>query len=135
MITHKMWRTLTYNSWDTMIQRCTNNKHPKWRYYGGRGIKVSEEWLKFENFFADMGVRPYGTTLDRIDNNGNYQSGNCKWSTHFEQHTNTRSNTFVIFDGQKMTISQLSRICGIYQEKLGARIRRGWSIERAISTP
>jgi hypothetical protein len=80
----------TYVSWYGMIQRCTNSNHIQWKNYGGRGIKVCNLWRKFENFLADMGERPEGLTLDRIDNEGNYEPNNCKWSTYKQQANNRR---------------------------------------------
>ena len=90
--THGMWQTPTYRSWYAMKRRCTNQKYRDFRLYGGRGIKVCDRWKSFENFFADMGVRPEGKTLDRIDNDGNYESGNCRWATPKEQQANRREN-------------------------------------------
>ena len=115
-----------------MVQRCTNPKHPKWKNYGGRGIKVCDRWLQFVNFSTDMGVRPAGTTLDRMDGSKGYEPGNCRWATNEEQHNNKMRCRYVEYNGARMSISQLGRKVGVYPEKLAIRLRRGWSLERAI---
>ena len=91
--THGMSRTPTYNSYRTMLERCTDERHPHYYRYGGRGITIYESWLKSpRNFLKDMGERPEGMTLDRIDNDGNYVPSNCRWVTVAEQAQNTKSN-------------------------------------------
>ncbi len=90
---HGLWGTPIYYSWSDMIQRCTNPKATGWKYYGGRGITVTDHWLGengFENFLADMGERPEGLTLDRIDNDGNYTPENCRWTDWSTQVRNRR---------------------------------------------
>jgi len=88
--THGMSRTSENQAWRDMLQRCNNPKNSFYKDYGSRGIKVCKEWYKFENFYKDMGNRPQGLTLERIDNNGNYEPSNCKWASHSEQQRNKK---------------------------------------------
>ena len=84
-------RTGTYNSWRAMRERCTYPRHPKWPNYGGRGVLVCDRWARFELFLADMGERPAGTTLDRVDSNDHYYPANCRWATPLQQVWNRRT--------------------------------------------
>ena len=87
---HGLSHSSVYRCWVDMVRRCQDPRRPDYKYYGGRGIKVCESWLKFENFYADMGDNN-GLSLDRLDNNGNYELSNCKWATHSEQMKNRRA--------------------------------------------
>jgi hypothetical protein len=82
--------TREYITWKSMIDRCSRQNNKSFKYYGGRGIKVCERWHKFENFLADMGRRPPGHSIERVDNDGNYEPINCKWIPQSDQAKNTR---------------------------------------------
>jgi hypothetical protein len=126
----------TYNSWQSMTQRCTNPSHKNFDGYGGRGIGICERWGSFELFLADMGDRPEGMTLDRLDVNGNYEAGNCQWSTPSEQSANRRCALVYEHEGRRLTLKEWSSHLGINYHTLRYRIRvYGWSIGRSLSTP
>ena len=112
-----------------------NPKNPKWPRYGARGITVCARWLSYENFRADMGPRPAGLTIDRINNDGNYEPSNCRWATQMQQGNNRGNNRLVVLDGAEMTISEAARQAGINLGTLCARIRSGWSFDRAAHQP
>jgi hypothetical protein len=123
----------TYFSWASMIQRCTNKNNPKYPIYGGRGITVCEQWKNdFAIFLKDMGVRPNGMTLERINVNGNYEPSNCIWDTPKAQANNKRCNRILEFDGKKMTVSQWSDFIGISHVSLRMRLHRKWPLEKAL---
>lgn len=112
-----------YTIWQGMIRRCTKPSCAGWKDYGGRGIKVCDRWAQsFENFYRDIGPRPAGMSLDRIDNNGNYEPRNCRWATVDQQINNRRSNRFVSFLGLRLTIAQWSYLIGAHQPTLRQRI-------------
>jgi hypothetical protein len=116
-----------------MRQRCTNPSHPRYPDWGGRGVKVSLRWEKFESFLADMGERPSGTTIDRKDNNGNYEPGNCHWASGREQANNTRRNVRFPYRGGHATISEIARTEGLNRRYLAKLVRtKDRSVEDAI---
>lgn len=131
--THGMCESPAYRSWAGIIQRCTNPKCKAWESYGGRGITVCERWLKFENFFADMGPRAPDLSIERIDVNGNYEPGNCKWATKKEQYNNKRNTRLLTHQGETATMSEWARRCGLEPTTLLTRMERGWSVERALT--
>lgn len=89
------WRTTTYTTWRSMFQRCYNPNANNYARYGGRGIRICERWSKFAAFIKDMGKRPNNKTIDRVDNNGNYEPENCQWATAKEQRANRRKQMTV----------------------------------------
>ncbi len=134
-ITHGKRGTRIYAIWQGMKQRCTNKKMQAYKYYGGRGIKVCERWLKFENFYEDMGERPEGKSLDRIDNDGDYCKENCRWATIKEQMNNTRYNTKITFKGKTMNVNEWEKKLNMSSGAIRGRLKRGWSIEKTLTTP
>jgi hypothetical protein len=133
---HGMSLSREYHSWRAMLDRCENVNYREYQDWGGRGIKVCERWHIFENFLADMGERPNGTTLDRIDNNGNYEPTNCRWATGKTQCNNRRNNTIITYKGETKTLQQWADETGIYSGTISMRINHyGWNIEKALTTP
>ena len=130
------WKgTSEYNSWVLMRDRCNNKLNKNFVSYGGRGICVSEEWNDFLVFISDMGEKPAsGYTLDRIDNNGNYNSKNCRWATRKEQSRNRNITKRISFNGESKTIGQWSEDLNIAYHILYKRLWRGWSADRALTT-
>ncbi len=123
----KSWRKTnpTYRSWTRMRNRCLNPNAADFSHYGGRGISICVEWEDFLVFLRDMGERPSGTSLDRIDVNGNYEPGNCRWATA-KQQANNRSNTpFVLYMGKEWSLSDLAHECGLPYGLLSQRFRAG----------
>lgn len=106
---HGMTNTPEFRTWTGARARCTNPNNPNYFRYGGRGITFCKEWLVFENFYRDMGPRPAGTSLDRIDNDRGYSPDNCRWATGEQQCNNRRSSIFVTFDGETRTLVQWAR--------------------------
>jgi hypothetical protein len=126
--------TKEYGIWAAMKQRCYLQTSTVYEFYGGRGIKVCERWLNsFPNFLEDMGLKPSPKhSLDRIDNNGNYEPNNCKWSTDEQQNRNRRSNRNFTVNGETMCMTDWAKRIGIPYKTLWMRIKNGWSMEQAV---
>lgn len=119
-----------------MKSRCRNVNDPSFRDYGGRGIGYAASWESFDAFYRDMGDRPRGMTLDRIDVDGPYSLENCRWAPKEVQARNRRNNRIVTFQGRQMPLVELAEITGVPYQRLHERIaRRGWNVEDAVSKP
>ena len=128
------WETITYKSWDSMKQRCNNKNHVRYKEYGGRGIKVCKRWNdSYDNFYADMGARPVGKTLDRKNPNQNYTPKNCIWSTVKEQNNNLRSNNIITYKGKTKTVTNWAKEKDINPSTLFSRLNNGWNNKDALS--
>lgn len=120
--------TRTYNTWVNMVSRCTSTKSTKYYMYGAIGITVCDKWLTFEGFLEDMGERPEGKTLDRLDGSKGYYKENCRWATSVEQQSNIKTNRIITYYGEKYTLAELSRKLNIGACTLRYRIDN-WSEE------
>lgn len=121
-----------YGIWCGIIKRCENTASANYKNYGGRGIRMCDRWRNsFEQFVADMGRRPDGFSIERIDNNGNYCPENCKWATRFEQAANTRLARKIMHKGEMITCSELDRRLGFVSATTCKRLKRGWTEEQA----
>lgn len=121
---HGMSKTSVYNRWRSMIDRCYKSSHHKFHIYGMRGIDVCKRWLKFENFYADMGDPKKGESLDRIDVNKGYNKQNCRWASHSVQQNNRRNNFLIEINGVVKTASEWSKITGVNSKLIKQRIIR-----------
>lgn len=134
--THGMTNTPEYKTWDSMKERCNNPNSSQYLNYGGRGIRVCDSWYNsFEAFYRDMGPRPSDKhSIDRRDNDGHYDPGNCRWALMEVQANNKRNNVNYEFNGSRMSLSKIARETGIPQQTLYSRINRmGLTIEEAVS--
>ncbi len=125
-----------YNAWNNMLRRCNRENHPEYHLYGGRGIKVCERWTAFGNFLIDVGVRPSPRhSIHRIDNNLGYTPDNVKWATPSEQQNGRNNNNRISFNGKTQTLTQWAIETGIHYVTLHYRLKRGWSVTKALTTP
>lgn len=131
---HGMKRTKLYYVWTSMKNRCTNPKVYAYSRYGGRGIRVCDEWQTFPPFldWAMKSGYKEGLSLDRIDNDGDYKPSNCRWATKEEQSENTSQNVFLTYNGETHTIAQWCKIVGSYEARLSWRYKQGWPVEEIL---
>jgi hypothetical protein len=126
-------RNRAYRTWVQMRSRCSSPTHHNYPRYGGRGIAVCARWLSFESFLADMGERPPGTTIDRIDNDRGYEPGNCRWATVAEQNRNRSDTRRIEIDGASRSAAEWARANGISPRTAYARLRAGWNDVDAVT--
>ncbi len=129
---HGLSKSRIYRVWAGMRKRCENQRSLPYRDYGGRGIKVCAEWQEFEKFYRDMGDCPDGLSIDRINNDGDYEPGNCRWADRKTQARNKRHNTKITGFGKTMTVSEWSEKTGISAKAILNRISRGLTGEKAV---
>lgn len=133
---HGMDGTSTYNIWSVMKQRCHNINHGLYQNYGGKGISVCDRWREsFNNFHADMGTKPEGMSLDRIDPKGNYSPENCRWASSKEQNRNKINTIYLEYKGERKPLAEWAEIKGMRRKTLRERLKMGWTVERALETP
>ena len=131
---HGMHKTSEFRIWLGMKARCLNPANPGHENYGGRGITVCDRWMSFANFFEDMGKRPTRYhSIERIDNDGDYEPGNCIWATRAEQNRNTRQNVYLTKDGITLTAAEWADRLGISRPTVYGRIRKGFPTEAVLS--
>jgi hypothetical protein len=135
--THGLTKIPEYKVWGSIIQRCTNPTAQAFQDYGGRGIRICDEWLNsFEAFIAHVGRRPGPEyEIDRINNDGHYEPGNVRWVTSKANMRNRRTTRRYAVEGCSMPLGELAEESGVPYSILVGRLRRGWSIEKAIMTP
>lgn len=127
--------TSTYNTWQHIIQRCTNPNNKDYKDYGSRGIAVCDRWLKFKNFLKDMGECPDGHTIERKKNSEEYSPENCKWATRKQQARNRRNNHLITAFGKIQCLAAWSEETEIPEYVIRDRLKRGWSPEKTLTTP
>lgn len=136
LTTHGGVKFPEYGVWSGIKERCYGTWSKDYPNYGGRGIHMCERWrTSFSNFYQDMGSRPSGTTIDRVDNDGPYSPENCRWASKTEQQNNKRNSVVLEIRGRSLTIAQWAREVGIPMGCLWQRVHNGWDLERAITQP
>jgi hypothetical protein len=135
---HGAHNTPEYKVWVAIKQRCTNPKCKAYKSYGARGISLCSEWNSFEQFLKDMGRRPSSKhSIDREDNNGNYEPSNCRWATRVEQANNTRRSRTFIYNGKAMSLREIVETSGstVPYQRVWSRVLKGWPLEQALTAP
>lgn len=134
---HGWFGTPEYQAWRSMLKRCGNPSDASYQRYGARGITVCDRWREsFQNFIDDMGPKPTAEhSLDRKNNDGPYDPGNCQWATRSQQQSNRCSVRFLEFNGERIPLAHWSKRTGISRSTLLQRINAGWTHERALTTP
>lgn len=133
---HGMCKTSVYRRWAAMVERCESAACASFKNYGGRGIKVCERWRRFENFYADMGEPPTNSdTLERSDNNGNYEPGNCQWVSRKVNNRNRRSNRYLTLNGVTHSMAEWCEQLGVSYSAISTRVLRGWTDEQTLTQP
>jgi hypothetical protein len=134
--THGMWKDPIFKAWKNMISRCSDPRNKRYYCYGGQGIKVCERWTVLENFVQDMSdtYKP-GLTIDRIDNDGDYEPTNCRWATTAQQNRNYRRNVVLHYNGESMCVVDWALKLNINPKTVYDRIKAGWSDEDALTRP
>jgi hypothetical protein len=128
--------TRTYSCWKGLRRRCNYPRDRAWHRYGGRGIRVCDEWnASFVAFFNDMGECPPGCSIDRIDNDGNYEPGNCRWATPLQQARNKSTTVKVVFDGSERPLAEVAELVGMSYDLLHQRVFDGQPVDKAIRIP
>ena len=135
--THGLTNSSEFRIWTGIKTRCYNPNACEYKNYGGRGIVMAEAWRRsFASFYADLGPRPsMDHEVERIDNDGPYSSGNCRWAPYWEQSQNTRRTVRLSFAGETLRLKEWSERLSIRVDTLRARIDRGWDVERVLMSP
>lgn len=130
---HAMTRTPEHISWCAMRQRCLDKNSKDYANYGGRGIDIDPRWADFRVFFADMGKRPRGTTLGRINNDEGYWPWNCRWETDTRQCSNRRTTRSLTYNGRTLTLAEWARELGVPRQTIRYRVAAGWEVADIVS--
>ena len=131
--THGMSHTPEHRAWASMFDRCNNPRCEAFVNYGGRGIGIHTRWEEFINFFEDMGLRPAGMSLERVNNDLGYYRGNCVWATRTAQANNRRSTVCYTLGQETLSLAQWHRKLGLSKNTIQRRLKRGWSLESALT--